>query len=271
MARVMGLDIGDRRIGIALSDEGQFIATPHSVYQRVGYGPDTRFLSALVKERDVAYIVAGLPRNMDGTLGGQAEKVQAFCRQLEMAGHRVEYMDERLTTKAAELALIEGNVRRDDRRDRVDMVAAALILQGWLDRGAQTHPGAAGADNKEDIPVDENRKDLPETEVVEAEFDADDNIVELTDEDGVTSQFEYQATIEMDGEEYVVLMELPDPDAEPDEDDEDTVVILKIDQDAEGEDIYVSVDDEETMQAVFDLFLDHLDEEEEGELEEDEE
>lgn len=269
MGRLMGLDIGDRRIGIALSDMGRRIASPHSVYQRVGYGPDTRFLSALAQEHEVAYVVAGLPRNMDGSLGEQAQKAQAFCQQLEQAGLRVEYIDERLTTKAAQMALLESGVRREGRRDRVDKVAAALILQSYLDRGETPPPSAAGANNKEETPMDKNRKDLPETEVIEEAFDMDDNVVELTDEDGVTSLFEYQATIEMEGEEYIVLMELPGEDEELDE-DEGTVVIMKIDQDDQGEDIYVSVDDEETMQAVFDLFLEHLDEEEEGELEEDE-
>ena len=118
--------------------------------------------------------------------------------------------------------------------------------------------------------MDKTRKDLPETEVIEAEYDLDDNIVELTDEDGVTSLFEYQATIEMDGEEYIVLMELPgQTDEEEDEDeDEGEVVILKIAQDDKGEDIYVSLEDEDEMEKVFDLFLAHLDEEEEGEDEE---
>ena len=150
MTRLMGLDIGDKRIGIALSDLGKSIATPHSVYQRVGYGPDVRFFSALVQQQDVEYIVAGLPRNMDGTLGSQAQKVQAFCHQLEQAGLRVHYMDERLTTKAAHMALIQGGVRRDGRRDKVDMVAAALILQSYLDSPQATRLSASGAHNKED-------------------------------------------------------------------------------------------------------------------------
>ena len=84
--------------------------------------------------------------------------------------------------------------------------------------------------------------------------------MELTDEDGVTTAFEYQATIEMDGEEYVVLMA-----PEEDEDEEEgTVVIMKIEEE-EGEDVYVSVDDNDVAQKVFDLFLEYLDEEEEGE------
>ncbi len=137
MGRVLGLDVGDRRIGVALSDEGRRIASPHSVYQRVGYGPDTRYFLALAKEQGVAYIVAGLPYNMDGSLGGQADKVRAFCDQLAAAGLEVRYVDERLTTRAAEGALLEGGMRRDARRDTVDKVAAALILQSHLDQLAR--------------------------------------------------------------------------------------------------------------------------------------
>ncbi len=118
--------------------------------------------------------------------------------------------------------------------------------------------------------MDEHKKDLsskeiPETEVIQDEYDEDSNIVELTDEDGVTTAFEYQATIAYEGDEYVVLMA---PEEEDDEEDEGGVVIMKIEQDEKGEDIYVSLEDEEKLQAVFDLFLEQLDEEEEGESEE---
>ena len=111
---------------------------------------------------------------------------------------------------------------------------------------------------------DINKKDLPQGEEIEEieEYDEDDNIVELTDEDGVTMAFEYQATIELDGEEYVVLM-APQED-EDDEEEEGSVVIMKIEEE-DGEDVYVSVDDDDVAQKVFDLFLEYLDEEEEGE------
>lgn len=115
---------------------------------------------------------------------------------------------------------------------------------------------------------DINKKDLPQGEEIEEieEYDEDDNIVELTDEDGVTTAFEYQATIEMDGENYVVLMVAEQDEEEAEEDG--SVVIMRIEQDENGEDIYVSLEDEDTAQRVFDLFLDYLDEEEESEDEE---
>lgn len=252
MARILGLDIGDRRIGLALSDETELIASPHSVYQRIGWGPDSLYFLSLAQELNVAYIVAGLPLNMDGSMGSQAQKAQDFCAQLEQKGLKVEYIDERLTTKSAEMALIEGGMRRQDRKDTVDKVAAALILQSYLDMKRRPKP----QQHQEETDMDENKDLTPEFEE-EEEFD---NIVELTDEDGVTTAFEYQATIELDGAEYVVLMA-----PEEDEDDEEgSVVIMKIEE-QDGEDVYVSVDDDDVAQKVFDLFLEYLDEEEEGE------
>ena len=252
MARILGLDIGDRRIGLALSDETELIASPHSVYQRIGWGPDSLYFLALAQELNVAYIVAGLPLNMDGSMGPQAQKARDFCVQLEQKGLKVEYIDERLTTKSAEMALIEGGMRRQDRKDTVDKVAAALILQSYLDMKRRPKP----QQHQEETDMDENKDLTPEFEE-EEEFD---NIVELTDEDGVTTAFEYQATIELDGAEYVVLMA-----PEEDEDDEEgSVVIMKIEE-QDGEDVYVSVDDDDVAQKVFDLFLEYLDEEEEGE------
>ena len=252
MARILGLDIGDRRIGLALSDETELIASPHSVYQRIGWGPDSLYFLSLAQELNVAYIVAGLPLNMDGSMGSQAQKARDFCAQLELKGLKVEYIDERLTTKSAEMALIEGGMRRQDRKDTVDKVAAALILQSYLDMKRRPKP----QQHQEETDMDENKDLTPEFEE-EEEFD---NIVELTDEDGVTTAFEYQATIELDGAEYVVLMA-----PEEDEDDEEgSVVIMKIEE-QDGEDVYVSVDDDDVAQKVFDLFLEYLDEEEEGE------
>lgn len=257
MKRILGLDIGDKRIGIALSDPTRRIASPHSVYQRVGYGPDTRFFVALAKELDVAYIVSGLPYNMDDSLGGQAEKVQALCGQFRQAGLDVRYMDERLSSFEAEEALLEGRLSREERKKRIDMVAAAIILQDYLDQ----HPAREA--NEEEQAMDEQKK-VPETEIIEDEYDEEDYIVELTDEDGVTTAFEYQATIELDGEEYIVLMAPPEED---EDEDEGGVVIMKIEEDENGEDMYVSIEDEDLLQKVFDLFLEHLDEEEEGEEE----
>ena len=131
--RILALDVGDRRIGIALSDETQLIATPHSVYTRVGWGPDVKHIQKLYNDNKAVLVVCGLPRNMDGSVGFQAEKVQSFAEQLIQAGLPVVFQDERLSTVSAHQALIEGGMRRDDRKGTVDKVAAAVILQTYLD------------------------------------------------------------------------------------------------------------------------------------------
>ena len=133
MSRVLGLDVGDRRIGVALSDERRLIASPLTVIQSVGWGPDSREILRLMREHGAELIVCGLPRNMDGSIGFQAEKVQRFMQVLTEQSVPVEWMDERLTTVSAERALIEGGMRREDRKKSVDKVAAAVILQAWLD------------------------------------------------------------------------------------------------------------------------------------------
>jgi len=131
--RVLALDIGDARIGVAVSDATRMIATPVEVIKRVGYGPDVKRIKELCARYETTLVVSGLPYNMDGSLGFQSEKVRLFCQQLEKAGLTVYYQDERLTTVTAEHALLEDNMHRRERRQTVDKVAAAVILQQWLD------------------------------------------------------------------------------------------------------------------------------------------
>ena len=131
--RIIALDVGDVRIGVAVSDPTGTIAQPLEVYRRVGYGPDGRYVKALCDKYETNQVLLGLPLNMDGSLGGQAQKAQAFGKVLEeQQGLTVFYQDERMTTVTAEQVLIGGNVRREDRRLYVDKLAAAVILEQWL-------------------------------------------------------------------------------------------------------------------------------------------
>ena len=131
--RVIALDVGDVRIGVAVSDPTGTIAQPLDVYKRVGYGPDSKYVKALCDRYETDQVLLGLPLNMDGTLGGQAQKAQDFGRVLEeRMGLTVFYQDERRTTVTAEQVLISGNVRREDRKLYVDKLAAAVILEQWL-------------------------------------------------------------------------------------------------------------------------------------------
>ena len=130
--RIVALDIGDVRIGVAVSDPTRTVVSPVEVITRVGWGPDTRAIRAICDRYETTQIVSGLPLNMDGTEGFQAGKVRDLCAQLEKAGLTVFFQDERLSTVTAEEALLEGNLSRRDRRGVVDKVAAAVILEQWL-------------------------------------------------------------------------------------------------------------------------------------------
>ena len=249
MSRVLGLDVGDRRIGVALSDEGRLIASPLTVIQSVGWGPDSREILRLMEANGADLLVCGLPRNMDGSEGFQAEKVRRFMQVLIDQGVPVEWMDERLTTVSAQRALIEGGVRREDRKKSVDKVAAAVILQAWLDNQQNIKENEAMANN------DEIRR--PDQEPEEEEVP---DVVELTDEDGNTTRFEYITTLDQDGELYIALM--PIEDEENADDENGYVVFMKIEQDEQGEDYYVSIDDDALVDALFEKLTQMLDEEE---------
>jgi putative Holliday junction resolvase len=135
---VLALDVGDVRIGVAVSDERRVIAQPLEVIHRVGYGPDSRRVLALCEQYGTREVVLGLPLNMDGSEGSQAKKVRAFGDMLAGLGLTIRTMDERLTTVTAERVLVDGGVRREDRRQHVDKLAAAVILTQWLAAGGQT-------------------------------------------------------------------------------------------------------------------------------------
>lgn len=133
--RILGLDIGDKRIGIAVSDALGLTAQGLKTLERSGTAEDFNHIAGLVKEWEIGRFVAGLPRNMNGTYGPQAEKVKEFMEQVTaLVPLEVIYWDERLTTVAAQRALLEGDRSRKKRKQVVDKIAAVFILQGYLDR-----------------------------------------------------------------------------------------------------------------------------------------
>ena len=135
--RIVCLDIGDVRIGVAVSDPTGTIAMPVEVIRRIGWGPDTKKIKEICNAYCTDRILSGLPLNMDGSEGFQAQKVRDFCNQLKKAGLSVIFQDERLSTVSAEEILIEGGLSRSDRKHVVDKVAATVILQQWLE--SQSH------------------------------------------------------------------------------------------------------------------------------------
>ncbi|MEG0050709.1 MAG: Holliday junction resolvase RuvX [Terrisporobacter sp.] len=132
--RIMGLDIGDKTIGVAVSDIMGITAQGVTTIKRIGKKKDIEAIKKIIEERQVNKIVSGLPKNMNGTIGPQGEKVQKFCELIKSETNLpVAFWDERLSTVAAERCLIEGNVRRENRKKVIDMLAASIILQGYLD------------------------------------------------------------------------------------------------------------------------------------------
>ena len=137
--RVLGIDLGSKRIGIATSDRSGTIATPYTVLLRCGsMGGDHRNIAKMVVEEEAEAVIVGLPLNMDGSEGkaAQAARVEA-ARMATVVGVPVHVHDERLTTVEADRVLMEQKMNAQARRRVVDKVAAAVMLQSWLD--TQSH------------------------------------------------------------------------------------------------------------------------------------
>ena len=136
MKRKIGLDVGDVRIGVAVSDLMGICANPRETYVRKKEDPttDADYFAEYAKREDADAFVLGLPKNMDGTEGPRAEITREFGELLtKRSGIPVIYVDERLTTVSAERMLIDADVRRDKRKKVIDKVAATIILQSYLD------------------------------------------------------------------------------------------------------------------------------------------
>jgi len=232
--RIICLDIGDARIGVAASDVTRLIASPIDTIYRVGWGPDVKRVVEICGQYETTEVLAGWPLNMDGTAGFQSEKVKKFCEQLEKAGLTVYYQDERLTTVTATNALIEGNMHRAERKHNVDKVAAAVILQQWLDT---------------------NRNAAQYEEEQQEETKMDENIIELIDDEtGDTVQFLHLATLMHEDVEYIAVTDAAE------EDEECGVFFMEIISE-DGEDSYAPVEDEALQEVLFNQFVAMMEEE----------
>ena len=133
--RILALDHGTVRIGVAVSDELKMIATPLEYINAEPFVDFLKRLREILCEKEVELIIIGMPRNMDGSYGPAALKVQEFVAALNgVITTPIKMLDERLTTAQAQRILIQGNVRRDKRKEKVDKTAAAILLQSYLDR-----------------------------------------------------------------------------------------------------------------------------------------
>lgn len=239
--RVICLDVGEKRIGVAVSDLLDLTAQGVETIWTRGFERDAERVVALCKQYETDRVLCGLPRNMDGTEGFQAGRVRQFAQRLTEQGLNVRFEDERLTTKLATSLLIEGDVRRQKRRDVVDKLAATYILQSFLDRGGwrdEAHKNYL----RSVYHMSENNHEL--------DMERED-IVQLVDEDGNEVNFEHLMTLEHKGRTYICLVPV-----EPMEDvEEDELVILRIETDEDGNDYYTSIDDDTELDEVFEKYL----------------
>lgn len=133
--RIMALDVGDKRIGVALSDPLKITAQGLTTYHRTILKEDVKGIWQLIKENEVTELVVGLPKNMDGSHGYKVDDVKFFVNELlKVEDIKIIWIDERLTTVSAERTLLEADVSRKKRKNVIDKMAATIILQSYLER-----------------------------------------------------------------------------------------------------------------------------------------
>ncbi len=234
--RVIAFDIGNKRIGVAISDPFNEYAMPCETYVRTGkFYADVEAIASIAKERGVGVIVCGIPYNFDGTESIQTVKTQEFIDALKQKTDiPILLEDERFTTMQARETQIAGGIKREDRKKTIDSIAASYILEGYLLREKQK--------NKK---VEENT--MNEQEIYEEE----DRILELETEEGVI-KFYHLATFPYKEATYCVFQK-----AEPEtEEEEDEVVIYRLEE-GEEEGMLCPIEDDALLDEVFAEFC-HL-------------
>ncbi len=249
MKRVLCLDVGERRIGVAVSDRLGLTAQGVETIHTRGEQRDRERVRELLDQYETDVILSGLPKNLDGTEGFQAQRVRAFVEPLARMGYTVLFQDERLTTMSAQRALLEADVSRARRKQVVDKLAATYILQSFLDGGGL----------KRLLRPEAGRIRLSEVYRPMDGYMEQENIVELVDDEGNAVEFEHIMTVEHEGREFVLLV----PVTEMEDVEEDEMIVLQISTDDEGNDVYVGVEDEALLEAVFNKYLEIVENEEE--------
>ncbi len=254
--RYVCLDIGAKRIGVAISDPFNSYALPSLTYERKNLQSDIQGIAKLLKEKGATCLVCGMPLNTDGTKSVQTQKTKNFIEALKgVIDIPIELEDERFTTCLANEQLSEGGLNGKKRRACVDAVAAANILDGFL---ARKNKEIKMKDEKDEI---YKNTDMDETEVETEDETEDepvedleeDDIVTLIDDEGKEIAFKFVGVTEYKGGKYVFLVI-----AEPNDDiAEDEVVIFKLN---EEENTLDTIEDEELMETVFKQFQEEMDE-----------
>lgn len=248
--RIVAFDIGDKRIGVAASDPFNRYAIPLKTYFRTGdLQADVAALVRIAEEENAGAIVCGLPLNADGTESAQTGKTRRFIANLSAAARvPVVCEDERYTTREArqDLAFLGVSAKKDKRSKAVDSLAATYILEGYL---SKNHQGERAMSMKEE----------------HNDYEGDDNIVELVDEDGNTLRYEHVGTVEYRGEWYCCFT--PEKGAEEiseeDEDEGEEIVILHLVGDEDDERLEI-IEDDALLDEVFAEFCNQYGDEEDA-------
>ena len=237
--RWLGLDLGSKTIGVAVSDPGGVIARPLTQLPRRGDAEDAARVAELVREQGAGGVVVGWPRRLDGSRGPEAQAAERFADALRSAGvPRVTLWDERLTTVQAERALIAADLSRRRRRQVIDRMAAVLILQSFLEAARRRRDGRGEFHAQE--PVQEGGgavMDLPEER----------RIVTFRDENGEEHQFVVIDLVEMNDRKYAIV-------ADPD--DEEEAFIFRLLHEDDGTPVLVEIEDDDEWDAVAEAWED---------------
>ena len=229
--RAIAFDIGDKRIGVAVSDPWGEYAMPCDTYFRTrNFQLDVQAIAKIAEEKGVGVIVCGLPVNTDGTESEQTKKTRRFIEALkEKTSIPIETEDERFTTAEARETQMMSGVKRDRRKQTIDSIAASFILESYLKK----------------MKNQEKEKTM-KNEVKTEEYEEEDRIIELEDEEGNLEKFWHIGTIEYRGNWYCFFQK-----AEPEtEEEEDEVVMFRLE--GEGDDKRLAaLDDEQLMDEVF--------------------
>lgn len=247
MERYIAFDIGDKRIGVAVSDPFNTYALPSLTYHRKNMKEDIAALINLVKEKGATTIVCGLPVNFDGSEALQTVKARRFIEALREATNLpVICEDERFTTQMAHETLISEGMRREKRKSYVDALAAANILDGYLGRIKKDAKGAVAMEKDKVTPEEEQENENTQ--------DEQDEIIELVDDDNNIIKFRLLDVTEYKGEKYALLLA-----AEPNEAiDEDEVAIFRY---KEEDGMLEPIEDDDLLEEVWEFYQSEEDEE----------
>lgn len=257
--RVVCLDIGERRIGVAVTDPLDITAQGVETIFCSGTQNDIARIEEICRQYATKRILCGLPLNMDGSEGFQAKRIRDLANLLSERGYEIRFQDERLTTKLATGVLLQADVRRSKRKEVVDKLAATYILQSFLDSGGWKEAVETGTKHKK---VFQSEVWYMSENINNQDMQLDpENIVELVDDEGNTVLFEHLMTLEHKGGIYICLA----PAEEVEDIAEDELVIMRIQQDQDGNDFYTTIESEAELQEVFEKYLEiaEADEEEE--------